>query len=36
MRTGRDHVMLGILWCTPIVIVTLIVALARLRNLLFG
>jgi hypothetical protein len=37
MRTGRDHVLLAILfWGLPITVVTLIVAMARIRNLLFG
>jgi hypothetical protein len=36
MRTGRDHVLIAILWCVPIVIVSLIVAVARIRNLLSG
>jgi hypothetical protein len=36
MRTGRDHVLLGILLSIPIVVVSLIVAIARIRNLLSG
>jgi hypothetical protein len=36
MRTGRDHILLAILWSIPIVAVSLIVAIARIRNLLFG
>ncbi len=36
MRTGRDHVLLAILWSIPIAVVSLIVAMARIHSLLFG